>query len=103
LLKVYRCRGKEKWIALAAGDDGEWRALDGGIGALTADLDELAVMRSLVEAGVPAGAVLSSGEYLVDPHLLVRGYFAGPSHRVTGPQRYDGSPLVFDGVLARRA
>jgi crotonobetainyl-CoA:carnitine CoA-transferase CaiB-like acyl-CoA transferase len=122
---VYRCLGEDEWITLAARDDADWKALsavagrdwaadsrfatrsarlkhrtalDDEISGWTAGFDKFALMRSLLEAGVPAGAVLASREYLADPHLEARGYFADLSHPETGPQRYDGSPLMFNGA-----
>ncbi len=121
---VYRCQDPDDWIALAARGEDEWRALcrvagrgwesdprfadqtarlahraklDAAITAWTAGQDKLALMHTLLAAGVPAGAVLASFEYLRDQHLDARGYFAALQHPVTGSQRYDGSPLRFDG------
>jgi crotonobetainyl-CoA:carnitine CoA-transferase CaiB-like acyl-CoA transferase len=121
---VYRGQGPDDWITLAARDEHEWRALcavagcgwesdprfadqgsrlvhrdalDAAISEWTAEQDKQAMMRALVAAGVPAGAVLASHEYLREPQLQARGYFADLLHPVTGPQRFDGAPLCVDG------
>jgi crotonobetainyl-CoA:carnitine CoA-transferase CaiB-like acyl-CoA transferase len=46
---------------------------------------------------VAAGAVLSAPEYLSDPHLQSRGYFAELEHKEVGRTAWDGSPLRFNG------
>jgi benzylsuccinate CoA-transferase BbsF subunit len=121
---TYRCLGDDDWIAVAARDDHEgedlaraaaqgWEhdprfadaasrlahraALDAAINAWTAGQEKYALMRVLMAAGVPAGAVLKGPELTADPHLAERGYFADLRHPVTGPQRFDGSPFVFNG------
>ena len=55
-------------------------------------------MRTLMNAGVPAGAVLRAPEYLESEQLRDRGYFAHLEHPQTGPQQYDGSPFTFNGT-----
>jgi crotonobetainyl-CoA:carnitine CoA-transferase CaiB-like acyl-CoA transferase len=121
---VYRCQGSDDWIAIAARDGDEWRALcrvagngweteprfadqpsrlahraelDAVISAWTAAYDKQVLMHTLLAAGVPAGAVLASYEYLHEPQLEARAYFAELQHPLTGPQRFDGSPLRFNG------
>ena len=121
---VYRCQGDDDWIALAARDEDEWAALcalascgweedtrfatfegrrehtselDSAIGAWTSTQEKRWLMEALQSRGVPAGAVLSPPEWLVDPHLEARGYFADLVHAETGTGRWDGSPLRFDG------
>ena len=121
---IYRCAGDDDWIALAARDEAEWCALcdvagaswasdprfatnearlahraelDAAIEGWTRDLGKFEVMERLMTAGVPAGAVLNCPEYLGDPHLAHRGYYARLEHPATGVQQYDGSPFVFNG------
>ena len=121
---TYPCLGDDDWIAIAARDDREWAGLmevaaegwehdlrfadaasrlthraelDAAIGAWTARQDKYPLMRSLMSAGVPAGAVLKGPELMADAHLAERGYFAELRHPVTGLQRFDGSPFVFNG------
>jgi benzylsuccinate CoA-transferase BbsF subunit len=127
---IYRCLGEDDWIALAARTEDEWAGLsalascgwqedarfatlegrrkhtselDAAIGAWTATQEKRALMEALQSRGVPAGAVLSPPEWLADPHLEARGYFADLVHAETGPGRWDGSPLRFDGVRGYEA
>jgi crotonobetainyl-CoA:carnitine CoA-transferase CaiB-like acyl-CoA transferase len=127
---VYRCLGDDDWIALAARTEAEWQALcaltscgwerdarfatadgrrqhtaelDVQIEAWTSMQEKRALMEALQARGVPAGAVLSPPEWLEDPHLVERGYFAELDHAETGRGRSDGSPLRFDGERAYEA
>jgi crotonobetainyl-CoA:carnitine CoA-transferase CaiB-like acyl-CoA transferase len=115
---VYPCRGHEQWLALSVTDDEQWTALcrvldlpilagdeglrtapvrkakhdaiDKQIAAATAghDKDELAAR--LLQAGVPASAVLDAGEVLESPQLAALGFFQDsapgsfPTHRQRG-------------------
>ncbi|MCB9484148.1 MAG: CoA transferase [Dehalococcoidia bacterium] len=121
---LYPCAGEDEWIAIGARDDSEWTALahlaDGGwaedarfttnearlanrgaldalIAAWTAPQEKLLLTERLMTAGVPAGGVLKGPELVADPQLAARGYFANLEHPVTGPQRFDGAPFVFNG------
>jgi len=121
---VYRCLGSDDWIALAARTEDEWQALcalascgweddarfmtpegrrahasdlDAAIDAWTSTQQKRALMEALQSRDVPAGAVLSPPEWLADPHLEARGYFAELDHAETGRGRWDGSPLRFEG------
>lgn len=121
---VYRCAGDDDWITIAATDERQWQGLAGAAGAGWADdprfatnearlkhreaLDEaieawtvgfekVALMSELQAAGVPAGAVYSSPEVMADPHLAARGYWIDLDEPDNGVQRYDGSPVHFDG------
>lgn len=121
---IYLCAGEDEWVALAARTEGEWQRLcdaagcawardprfadeaarlehrgelDEAIAEWTRGLTKFQVMERLLQADVPAGAVLTCPEYLGDEHLQQRGYFARLFHPLTGEQRYDGSPFVFDG------
>jgi len=121
---TYPALGDDDWIAVAARNDDEWQALnrvasqgweqdprfatadsrlqhrselDEAVGTWTASHDKLELMRSLMDAAVPAGAILRGPELIADPQLAHRGYFAELRHPVTGSQNFDGSPFVFDG------
>ncbi|HEY8837788.1 MAG TPA: CoA transferase [Dehalococcoidia bacterium] len=100
---VYPCMGDDKWVAIAAGDDDEFRALcsvmgrpelgvdarfatlegrlanqdslDEAISGWTRGRDHLDVQRELQAAGVPAGAALNTAELLADEHVRARGGF----------------------------
>ncbi len=122
---IYRCAGDDAWIAVAARNEVEWAslcdvlalthlikdprfallearhanraALDAEIEGTTVTRDKRDLERALQARGVPVGAVLSAPEYLSDPHLEERGYFAELNHKEVGPTSWDGSPLKFNG------
>ncbi|MEZ4501106.1 MAG: CoA transferase [Dehalococcoidia bacterium] len=127
---VYRCAGDDEWIAIAARDDEEWRALadlagrgwasevafgdvesrrahradlDATIEGWTAGQEKHALMRELQARRVPAGAVQKPQEWTVDAHLEARDYFTELEHAEVGPFRSDGSPLRFDGARGTEA
>lgn len=100
---VYPCQGHDQWVAIAARDENDWRAvcqamgnpelvsdtrfadpidrrqhqeeLDETIGAWTSSRTSYQAMASLQEAGVPAGAILTAKQALTDPQYLDRGFF----------------------------
>jgi crotonobetainyl-CoA:carnitine CoA-transferase CaiB-like acyl-CoA transferase len=121
---IYRCRGEDEWIAIAARTDEHWEALartaargwqhDDRFASMTARiahrqvLDDLVqaftrqwgkfeLMAALQRAGVPAGAVLSAPEWLADPHLEARGYNSNVAAAYRPPRRGDGLPVLIDG------
>ena len=113
---VYRCRGRERWCAIAVFTEGEWRSLCGVIEkpSLAEDprfatglarvenceqLDELIeewtsnrsaeeVMSLMQEAGVAAGAVLNGRDLGEDAHLNARGFYKELVHPEIGHHRY---------------
>jgi crotonobetainyl-CoA:carnitine CoA-transferase CaiB-like acyl-CoA transferase len=104
----YRCRGADKWVAIAAATEAQWRALVGLLGnppwaadarfstlasrrdhhdeldrhleAWTLERENREVMRLCQEAGVPAGAVLNIAEVMTNEQLLHRGAFELVQH-----------------------
>jgi crotonobetainyl-CoA:carnitine CoA-transferase CaiB-like acyl-CoA transferase len=112
----YRCKGDDAWVAIAIGSDEEWHnfvkaigepewaketrfqsslgrwqnqdELDRLIEAWTVQHDHYEVMHLLQNAGVAAGAVLSSSELLSDPHLLERGTFQCIDRALVGVHPY---------------
>lgn len=121
---VYRCAGEDNWIAIDARDEWEWRALsdvasrdwaaeavysttegrlehgdalDEAIEDWTRSQDKIELTRVLQSVGVPAGAVHSAPEWLEDPQLEARDYFAELDHPLAGRARWDGSPILFGG------
>lgn len=110
---AYRCRGTDAWIAIAAFDERQWRALSARMGepewtrraefatlesrlrnqdaldrelaSWTRDHDRYELMRELLAAGVPAGVVQDARDrFELDPQLRERGYFTLVRNRETG-------------------
>jgi len=67
-------------------------ALDDLIGAWTEQYDHYEAMRLLQAAGVAAGAVLSTGEFVEDEHVKARGFMESFDHPVVGEKLYPGVP-----------
>jgi crotonobetainyl-CoA:carnitine CoA-transferase CaiB-like acyl-CoA transferase len=127
---VYRCAGEDGWVAISVTDDTAWQALVGALGnpawatepslanaegrraahdaideqisAWCATRDHYQAMHELQAAGVAAGAVLSSAELAVDPHLAVRGFFQEVFHPSAGTHRYPGPAFLMRGVMPPR-
>ena len=101
---VYRCKGDDRWCAIAVFTDAEWQslcrvlgqpawtretrfasladrlqhqdALDGYIEAWTQQHTAEEVMARLQEAGIAAGVVANGEDLDRDPQLRARGYWA---------------------------
>lgn len=131
----YRCAGEDRWIVIAVKDDDEWQRLtavidrpdllsdrelstvegrlarhdelDGAVAAWTTDRDPHEAMRTLQEAGVPAGVVQTVGDLLeLDEHLRERRYFEEVEHPVMGTVELDRAPFTLlstPGTLDGRA
>jgi crotonobetainyl-CoA:carnitine CoA-transferase CaiB-like acyl-CoA transferase len=116
---TYRCRGDDRWVAIAVGTDGEWQALgralgappwaidprlasnagrlthqdeiDAHIAAWTADRDAYEVMGALQAAGVPAGVCQhASDRFERDPQLRARRWWRTVPHPEAGDLDGDG-------------
>jgi len=100
---VYRCKGENRWCAIAAGNDAEWQGLKKAMGnpkwaqgnkyaTLSGRLKNRDEMDRLIEAwtrrhttaevmarlqanGVAAGAVQDAADLAGDPQLRARGFF----------------------------
>jgi crotonobetainyl-CoA:carnitine CoA-transferase CaiB-like acyl-CoA transferase len=100
---VYRCRGEDRWVALAVRSNAEWERFGAVLGSPAwvheerfktvagrlqhrAELDERItdwtgaqccerVMEQLQKAGIPASAVFHAGDLLQNAHLRERGFF----------------------------
>jgi crotonobetainyl-CoA:carnitine CoA-transferase CaiB-like acyl-CoA transferase len=109
---VYPCQGDDRWVAVAVSSDDEWRglcraieqpdlaedarfatlsvrrrnqaALDEILSAWTRARDHYQAMQILQAHGVPAGAVLTGGEAIVDPHLEARTFWDVVDHPEAG-------------------
>src|SRR5258708_9179219 len=69
------------------------QALDELISRWTAQYDHYDVMHRLQAAGVAAGAVLSTGEFVEDEHIKSRGFIESFDHPVVGEKLYPGVPF----------
>ncbi|MEK7847497.1 MAG: CoA transferase, partial [Chloroflexota bacterium] len=109
---IYRCRGEDRWCAIAVTCDAEWQALVAALGQpseaqdprfATAlgrwrhqdELDRLVeswtcqytapeVMARLQAAGVPAGAVQDARDLFADPQVAHRGHLQQVNHGEAG-------------------
>ncbi|MBW2091104.1 MAG: CoA transferase [Deltaproteobacteria bacterium] len=117
----YKCRGDDKWVAIAVSTDEEWTALcqvmespdlvndprfadmasrcknqdtlDERIETWTSQRTHFEAMRLLQEAGVPSGAVLDAAELVSNEHLAERDFFWEIEHPETGRRKYCGLPI----------
>ncbi len=113
---VYRCRGDDEWVALAAMDAAARASLAGllnqpeltGWDERADDIDKLisawAAARSVPEAvgalraaGVAAARVTPAAALLTDPHLHARGFWETVDHPVAGSFLCTGMPFAFLG------
>ncbi len=113
---VYRCRGEDRWCAIAAFTEEQWRdlcqamempdlaydprfvtviarqrhraELDGLIEAWTRPLPAEEVMARLQKEGVAAGVVCNGRDQNEDPHLAARGFYRELEHPEIGWHRY---------------
>jgi len=116
----YRCRGQDKWVAIAVSNEEEWIAfckaignpewtkeerfgnelsrwknqekLDKLIGEWTINYDHYEVMERLQKAGIMAGASLDMEELAHDPHLKERDFFVEMEHPEMGRLSLPGLP-----------
>jgi benzylsuccinate CoA-transferase BbsF subunit len=126
---IYPCAGEDRWIAIAAFSDAEWRrlcealaapelardprftslagrlaheeALDAAIGERTRAHDPHALMQRLQAAGVEAGAVQTCEDLLRDPQLAHRGHFVRLRHRHLGELAFEHYGIQFSEALRR--
>jgi crotonobetainyl-CoA:carnitine CoA-transferase CaiB-like acyl-CoA transferase len=126
----YRCRGDDRWCAVAAFDESEWQALcraagrpewaadprfatladrranedalDRCIESWTIARDAYDVMATLQAAGVAAGVVQTTEDrFRRDPQLAARGFFERIAHHAKGEVVADGIPLGLTGTPGR--
>jgi crotonobetainyl-CoA:carnitine CoA-transferase CaiB-like acyl-CoA transferase len=122
---VYRCAGKDEWMALSISRDPDWEALGKALGqpawsadpslscaagraaahdVIDARLDEWFAERSLDvalgelrHAGVPAEPVTRAYDIDQDPQMQARGFWQAITHPVVGTHRYPGLPFRLSG------
>ncbi|MHB2268148.1 CaiB/BaiF CoA transferase family protein [Aliihoeflea sp. PC F10.4] len=114
---VYPCAGEERWIAIEAVDEAQWRALcevlgdadalerarsegdkalDEAIAALTAPLDPFELMAACRDAGVPAGVANKGSDLLEDDVFIAREHFWPLEHAEMGTLKYNGPAYRFE-------
>ncbi len=105
---VYRCRGDDRWVAIAITEQGAWQAmckligrldlasldatarrtqrrnLDAVLSGWVADLDAEFVQEQLQAIGVAAHQVQNSPEFTADAQLAHRGHFVSVTHAAQG-------------------
>jgi benzylsuccinate CoA-transferase BbsF subunit len=117
----YRCKGDDRWCAIATSDEDEWRRLcsvlgrpdwvldprfatmqdrlrnveylDAGIEAWTTQRTPHQVMKLMQTAGVPAGAVQNSEDMYHDIQLRSLGYMTEVKVGNRGEMTFDGPPV----------
>ncbi|MDP6346465.1 MAG: CoA transferase [Alphaproteobacteria bacterium] len=95
--------GREDLIGNPDYDTGLARAereeeIDAMIAEWTRRYDKHEAMRLIGEAGVPAGAVLDTGEIQHDPDFERRGIMQNMQHPANGPFKMPGWPVRHDGA-----
>ena len=123
---AYRCRGDDRWVALSAGTEDEWRALcavlgvpelaeeprfamlaarkrheaelDALIAARTADEEPFALAQRLQAAGVPAGVVAKAEDLFADVQLRHRRFFRRVQHAEIGGHAVHGQSFRIAGL-----
>jgi crotonobetainyl-CoA:carnitine CoA-transferase CaiB-like acyl-CoA transferase len=90
---VYRCEGEgEQWVAVDLESDplpSEARA------AWCAERPPEQAAKELLDAGIPAAAMVPAFTTLDDPQLRARRYFEPVVHPLVGEQEYPGWPMRF--------
>ncbi len=123
---VFRCAGEQRWVAIAARDDGDWRRLAAAMGApalaedprfatlvqrkanedalesLLTDWTRAQVAEDIVvrlqAARVPAFVSMSNRDLAEDPHLNQSGVFVRLDHPEVGAQQHIGMPWRMSGT-----
>jgi crotonobetainyl-CoA:carnitine CoA-transferase CaiB-like acyl-CoA transferase len=122
---VFRCRGDDRWLALAVRDDGDWERLrgllaadgvalpacesaearraaveeiDAAIDAWTRGRDRFEAAAAMQAAGLPAHAVLDVRDVHEDEQLRARGHFWRTRHPVIGEVDWDGPAYRLTGT-----
>lgn len=120
---LYRCAGKDHWIAIAVGDQAEWEALcaaagkqawlrdvrfadqlsrwkhrreiDALVEEWTRRHDVAQAVETLQRCGVPAAACSNAQDLLGEPHLWERGLFVHTQNEREEPYVLTGGPWRF--------
>lgn len=113
---LYPTDGDDQWVAICVRSDAEWaalvdvmgspegadattrasdrraaeKAIDEHIAAWTATLTSAEITRRCLEAGVPAGPMLTASTQSIDPHLEARGYIVRLNQPPIGGMIFEG-------------
>jgi len=126
---VYRCKGDDRWCAIAVFSDEEWEGFKRALGnppwtedrkyaTLYGRLENAGEVNRLVEAwtgehtaeevmallqaeGVAAGAVHDAGDLAKDPQLRARGFFIELDHPELGKTISDATPIKLSETPAQ--
>jgi len=128
---VFRTRDWDRWVALAARNDAEWRALAGLIGgealagdprfatlaarkeheieldtrveAYTAAMTAEEVVAQLQAIGVPAHVAADTDDFMADPQLAFQNHFVRLDHPLMGQALVEGSRYHLSATPAQYA
>ncbi|MBI3246559.1 MAG: CoA transferase [Deltaproteobacteria bacterium] len=117
---VFRCKGDDRWVSLAARDDDEWRrlctvmgkpalasdpqfatlvarkenedALEAEVTAWTHERSAEEATQQLQQAGIPSYPSLDGRDLLANPQAEARGFFVEFEHPEVGTRRHLGIP-----------
>ncbi len=120
---AFRCRGEDRWVAIAVTRDEEWHAfcgvleqpewtddprfadlaarkrnedeLESLVGAWTETRTAEAVETLMQAAGIPSSVVQTTREMMADPQLNHRRTFRDLEHSEVGPVRHTCSASIF--------
>jgi len=100
---VFACAEHERWLAVAAVDDAQRRALaevvggegEAAVEAWAATQPVAEAEAALVAAGVPCAEVVSPGAVDRNPQLRARGFFEPMDRAVVGSLHVPGLPYRF--------
>jgi crotonobetainyl-CoA:carnitine CoA-transferase CaiB-like acyl-CoA transferase len=126
---TYPAAGQERWVAIAVGDDEQWRALcdvigrpeliedarfatrqarlahrdeaDAIVAAWTETRDAQEVESALQARGLPASVVEGSSDLFADPQLIHRGHLVEVEHPQHGAIHVEGSRFRLSRTPAR--
>lgn len=97
---VYPTLGEDRWIAIGARDEGEWRTLTdlaggGDIAAWTATQEAHSLAERLQQHDLAAGVVQDVEELMADPQLAARGALVTLDHPALGAFGHVRTPIDF--------
>jgi crotonobetainyl-CoA:carnitine CoA-transferase CaiB-like acyl-CoA transferase len=123
---VFRCAGKDRWVAIAVRDDAEWwklaeiigrtgdvrfatladrkaneDALEAEVAAWAATRDPAEIERLLQARGIPAHVVADSADFCADPQIAAIGHLVAVPHPTMGELLIEGSRFRLSDTPAR--